>query len=86
MSPNIAALNLIIAAAGLLMCLLCITNAYLDDQMERTARRFLIALFTVLCGNILLNIALLTPPFTSIRSSTTRKPTWCSSNFVSEMT
>ena len=57
MSPNIAALNLIIAAAGLLMCLLCLTNAYLDDQMERTSRRFLITLFTVLCVYILLNIA-----------------------------
>ena len=55
MSPNIAALNLIIAAAGLLMCLLCLAHSYLDEQMERTSRKFLIVLFTILTGYMLFN-------------------------------
>ncbi len=57
MNTSILGLNLIIAAAGLLICLLCLAQAYLDQQMERISRRFLVILFTVLSGYILFNIA-----------------------------
>ena len=57
MNTSILGLNLVIAAAGFLMCLLCLAQAYLDEQMERTSRKFLIVLFTVLTGYVLLNIA-----------------------------
>ena len=57
MNASILGLNLIIAAAGLLMCLLCLAEAYLDEQMERVSRRYLIILFTLLCGYILFNLA-----------------------------
>ena len=57
MNASIAGLNLVIATTGLLMCLLCLAHSYLDEQMERTSRKFLIVLFTVLTGYILFNIA-----------------------------
>lgn len=57
MSTNIMGINLVIVAAGLLMCLFCLAQAYLDQQMERTTRRFLVILFTVLCGYMLFDMA-----------------------------
>ena len=56
MNTSILGLNLVIAASGFLMCLLCLAQAFLDEQMERASRRNLIILFTVLVGYILFNI------------------------------
>ena len=55
MDTSIEGLNLVIAASGLLMCLLCLTQAYLDEHRERTSHRNLIILFTVLVAYILFN-------------------------------
>lgn len=57
MDASLVGLNLVIVTVGLLMCLLCLAHSYLDEQMERTSRKFLIVLFSILTGYMLFNIA-----------------------------